>query len=337
MATAIWGEAPAYQTLPDTGLLPHALLLLPAIDTERVEALVRSQLYEHDVDVLEDTQKEQRSWPSPEIERAILIYEGMANAAANEETRLFPTPEQAIILFERLTRWRPPTGNKDAIALVDGARRTLAESIGHALSYAIVPGLPNEAKTASRLGQLVVFHSEVEGAVTVLPALVHFSGANGESAKSIANILQAALRSQDHMRLGYAAIALQKWMVLPESRSSAEFGKLTSMVIDIIESGRTVGLPRLILLSRELLKAGRLSEEQCGILAESVSAIFEAADYGKIEPISREAVSVSTIREECVLLVCSLLQRFPHRENLKGIVHRAKSDPLPEVRFAVRS
>ena len=107
LANAIWGSAPDYQALPNIGLAPHAFLLLPAPDAMQVKALVRRYLYEHGQEVLTDTQKELRRYPSPEIQRAVMIYEGMANAAANETTRLFPTPEQALTLFDRLVVWRP--------------------------------------------------------------------------------------------------------------------------------------------------------------------------------------------------------------------------------------
>lgn len=107
LANALWGSAPDYQALPKTGLLPHALLLLPAPDEKLAKAIVEQYLYEHGEDVLKDTNKELRTYPSPEIQRGVMIYAGMANAAANQTTRLFPTPEQALGLFDRLIGWRP--------------------------------------------------------------------------------------------------------------------------------------------------------------------------------------------------------------------------------------
>ncbi len=337
LAAAVWGESPEYQVLPETGLLPHALLLLPVMDVGRADALVRAHLYDHGADILENTQKELRRYPSPEIQRAISIYEGIANAAANEMTHLFPQAEQARGLFDRLTLWRPPAEKTDPFDFARSSRKQLAESIGRALSFAIVPALADDAKTVFRLGKLEAFYSGVEGARTALPAFVYFSRVNEESAKAIAKIIQAALRSRDSTQVSYSAIALRKWMDLPESELSAEFKTLTSMVIAIIESGRTIGLQHLIWLAGQLLNGKRLSEEQCRILVDVVPGIFEAFDYTKIDPKSPDAVSASTIRAECVKLAQSLQQQFPDALELRELVVSSKADPLPEVRFAVNS
>lgn len=338
LARAIWGNSPEYKVLPETGLLPHALLLLPVMDAERAEALVRAHLYDHGADTLEDTQKELRSYPSPQILRAIAIYDGIANAATHEATRLFPNAEQAVALFDRLIIWRPPTAKKEGPFQLEGnSRKQLAESIGRALSYAIAPALADDAKITSRLDQLKLFYSEIDGAQTALPALVYFSRINEGSAKAVAKIIQAALRSRDSTQVSYSAIALRKWMDLPESELSAEFKSLISMVIVIIESSRSIGLQQLIWLARALLNGKRLSEEQRKILVEVVPAVFDATDYNNIDPSSPEAVSASTIREECVRLAQLLRQQFSEDQKLTELLARSQADPLPEVRFALNS
>ncbi len=337
LAAAVWGDSPEYQVLPETGLLPHALLLLSVMDVGPAEALVRAHLYDHGADILEDTQKEMRSYPSPEIQRAISIYDGIANAAANETTHLFPAAEQARVLFDRLTLWRPPAEKTGPFEFEGGSRKHLAESIAGALSYAIAPALADDAKTDFRLGQLEAFYSGVDGARTALPAFVYFSRVNEESAKVVAKVIQAALRSRDLTQVSYSAIALRKWMDLPESELSAEFRDLTSMVIAIIESGRTIGLQHLIWLAGQLLKGQRLSGDQQRILVEVLPTVFGAADYANIDPNSHEAVSASTIRAECVKLAQTLQHQFPNEPGLIELVTKAQADPLPEVRFAVNS
>lgn len=337
LAGAVWGDCHERQILPETGLLPHALLLLPEIDVGRADALVRAHLYEHGADILEDTQKELRSYLSPEIQRAILFYEGIANAAANEITHMFPAPEQALTLFDDLVMWRPPASREGPFQFDGGSRKKLAESIGRALAYSIVPALADDAKTFSRLEQLEAFYFEVDGAQTVLPAFVYFSRVNEGASKFIAKIIQAALRSRDSAKVSYSAIALQKWMELPGSELSKEFKSLSSMVIAIIESGRTIGLQQLIWLARSLIKEGQLPEEQRNILLEIAPTVFDATDYNNIDPSSPEAVSASTIRAECVRLAQLLRQQFPEDQKLKELIVRSQADPLPEVRFALNS
>ncbi|WP_288060829.1 hypothetical protein [Thiomonas sp.] len=338
LACAIWGNSPEYKVLPETGLLPHALLLLPVMDAERAEALIRAHLYDHGADILEETQKELSSYPSPQILRAIEIYDGIANAATHEGTRLFPNAAQAVALFDRLVIWRPPTAKREGFFQIEGnSRKALAESIGRALSYAIAPALADEAKITSRLDQLTLFDSEIDGAQTALPALVYFSRIDEGSAKAVAKIIQAALRSRDSTQVSYSAIALRKWMDLPESELSAEFKSLISMVIVIIESSRSTGLQQLLWLARALLNGKRLSEEQHKILVEVAPAVFDATDYNNIDPNSPEAVSASTIRAECVRLAQLLREQFPEEQKLTELLARSQADPLPEVRFALNS
>ncbi|WP_114809730.1 SIR2 family NAD-dependent protein deacylase [Paraburkholderia kururiensis] len=337
LANAVWGEAPVYAALPETGLLPHTLLILPTRDASRAEALVRSSLYDYSLEILENTQTELRRFPSPEINRAVSIHEGMASAAGDETTHLLPTVDQALSLFERLTTWRPAPEQGGLSDLAAAARRQLAESIGRALSYAITPALAAEAKTASRLRQLEAFYSEVDGARTTLPAFVYFASADARSAKTVEKMIASSLRGRDPIRVIYATFALRKWMDLPDSTSSTEFSKLISIAIGIIESGRTIALHQLLWLARELLSGNRLSDDQCVTLSEIVPEVFRAADYNNIEPNSEEAVTASTIRAECVKLAQALTQRFTDNEDLKELVVGSKADPLPEVRFASNS
>jgi hypothetical protein len=143
LAAAIWGDSPEYQVLPETGLLPGALLLLPMMDPDGAKAIIRAQLYGHGADVLEDTQKELRVYPSPEIRRAIMIYDGMANAAANEAVRLLPTEEQALTLFNRLVIWRPSAAREGAFQIEGRGRESswLKASATHYTSRLCRPSL----------------------------------------------------------------------------------------------------------------------------------------------------------------------------------------------------
>ena len=103
LACALWGDPPDYRALPSsTNLLPYAMLFLPASDPSQVKRLVYHRLYEHGEDLLTRTQADLRVYPSPEIDEAASTYIGMANAAVNDATRLFPTAEHALVLFDRL-------------------------------------------------------------------------------------------------------------------------------------------------------------------------------------------------------------------------------------------
>lgn len=337
LAAALWGSAPDYQNLPETGLFPHALLLLPAPDKSRAESLVRQYLYGRSEDVLMNTQKELRSFPSPEIEQAVTVYAGMANAAANETTHLLPTPEQALALFDQLVAWRPKKEEDDFFGSITSNREQLIDSIGKALTYAIAPALSDEAKTVDRFEQLKSFVVDIEGAFAVIPALIYFAKINDEVALAIERIIQKSLRDRDASKVAYAAIALQKWVEFTNGKQPPQLLRLISKLIDIIESGRTIGLQQLIWLAGDLLKRQWLTEAQVATLVESIPIAFNAAKYTNIDPMSREAISASSIREACVKLANSLLLLHPAADGLQEVVDESKEDALPEVRFASES
>lgn len=337
LANALWGIAPSYQMLPNIeGLFPHVLLLLPAPDAEQVKALVRRHLYEHGEEVLKETQKELRSYPSQEIHQAVMIYAGMANAAANETTRMFPTPEQAIVLFDRLMVFRPQIEKEGFLAATAGSdRKRLIESISNALSYAIAPALSNEAKTAERFEQLKALYKEVDGAFFVIPAFVYFAPISEDIATIVEKIIRKSLQGRDAHEVGYAAVALQKWMGLSETVKSSHLNRLISRLIAIIESGRTVGLQQLLLVAGDLFKKQWLSDEHVDKLIEAIPSAFNAANYANIEPDSQEAISAFSIREACVKLANTLISKHPNDPALNGLLEEAQTDSLPEVRFAI--
>lgn len=319
LAKKIWGCQISQQTLPNTGLLPHALLLLPAPDTEQVKALVCRHLYEP------DTQ-------SP----AVMIYAGMAQAAANKTTRLFPTPEQALALFDRLVAWwRPQIQQDDLLGVARSVRKQLTENIGNALSYAIAPALSDEAKTIERFEQLQVFYEEVEGAFFVIPALVFFAQINEDIAGTVEKIIRKALQGRDASEVNYAALALQKWTELPEGANSLQLNRLISRLIVIIESGRTVGLQQLLWVAGELFEKQRLTEDQVATLIEAVPNAFNASYYANIDQNSQEAIRASSIRAACAKLANTLVSNHSNDPALQNLLKESQTDALPEVRFAL--
>lgn len=337
LAAALWGSAPDYKNLPQTGLLPHALLLLPALDKSHVTSLVRKYLYENSEDVLAATQEDLHCFPSPEIEQAGTVYKGMANAAANETTHLFPTPEQAVKLFDRLVAWRPKEDdeeNSGFFGAVSSCRRQLTDSIGNALSYAISPALSEKDKTLHRFEKIKLFSECIEGAFCVIPALVYFVTIDDEVALAVERVIQKSMQDRNASKVAYSAIALKKWIDYSKTVRPPQLLRLIARLIVIIESGRTVGLHQLIWLAEELLKEKWLTEEQETTLIEAIPNAFNAANYTNIDPTGREAISASSIREACVKLAKALVTLHPEALGLHELLKGAKEDALPEVRFA---
>lgn len=338
LAAAIWGKTPDYQHLPNIiNLYPHIFLLLPAPDENKVKSLVQRHLYEHGEDILMDTQKELQSYPSTEIERAVTIYTSMANAAVNDKIKLFPSTEQALRVFEQLLNWRPWKNINDPYHYEANERKSLTNSIGNALSFAIVPALSNKDKTIERFEKLQTFYNEVDEAIAVLPAFVYFTFINEKIACDTEKLIRKALQGREEREVYYAAIALQKWGELSAPVCLSQLTSLITRLIFIVDTGRTLGLQHLIAVARQLYKKGLLNDEQVVTLREAVTNAFSAADYAYIEPYSREAISVSIIRGECVKLATALHSQFPDECSLNNLINKSLTDALPEVRFAIDS
>lgn len=338
LAHVLWGDAPTYQELPDVSrLYPHAFLFLPAPEAEKVRSLLSRHLYENHETILMETQKEIRRFPSSEIHQALMIYEGISGAALNETYPLFPTPEQALTLFDLLTAWRPRENSEDTFGFESGERTQLVDSIGKALSYAITPSLSTEARNFERFEKLSQFCREVEESTSAIPALVYFVGLNESAANSVEKILRKSLQCRDPREVSYAAIAMQKWMGLSEADNSTQLNRLISKLIEIIESGRTVGLQQLLWIAGELFNKQRLTVEQVSILMDAIPDVFFATDYATIDPISPEAINASSIKEACVKLASSLSSQHPEVPSLTRLLEKARLDALPEVRFSISS
>lgn len=334
LAFALWGDPPDYQALPPlTNLFPHAMLFLPASDLNQVKRLVYHELYEHGDDILAGTQADLRVYPSPEINRAVTIYAGMANAAINDATRLFPTSEHALVLFDRLVMYRPAINGADFIR---DARRQVVESVGKALSYAITPALSNDAKTVERFRLLQAFIVEADGAFSAMMALTYFTHINEEVAAAVEQVIRKALQHHDAREVSYAALALNRWIELTgELSMPPSLDRLIERAIVIIESGRTIGLAQLIWVAGQLIEKRRLSQDQAETLVEAIPNLFAAMDYANIEAKSREAISASTIREACVKVAEMLARSYPDDRALQDMLSAARTDALPEIRFAV--
>jgi hypothetical protein len=336
LADALWGSPCNYNTLPKCdGFFAHVFLLLPAPDASRVKALVQCHLYEHGDEILVEAQNDIRSYPSPKINRMAQLYSGISNAAVNPTTRLFPTQDQALKLFDRLMGWRLPDKTDSLLGLVSSEREELIESIGKALSNSIVPTLADEMRTIKRFELLHAFFHDMKEPCSLIPSFVFFVQVNEGIAALIEKIIRKALQSSESDEVSYAALALKKWIEQPNVSKTVLLNNLIARFIVIIESGRTAGLQQLLWVVGEMIRNNNLLENHITALIEAIPNIFNAADYKNIDPNSQEAVRASTIREACVKLASMLVERYPRDHGLVVLLEDAKNDALPEVRFAM--
>lgn len=78
-----------------------------------------------------------------------------------------------------------------------------------------------------------------------------------------------------------------------------------------------------------------MSREDVETLGESIPIIYANTDYARIDGAGADAVSVSLVRAACVRLAAQLVA-LPTAASVEllDLLRAARTDPLPEVRFA---
>lgn len=311
----IWGVEPDYQTLPQTGLFAHALLKLPAPDSTAARNVVRRYLFgARDEQLLNLT-----------------LVGDITRAAQAKGIEELPSAEQAVGYFEKLITWRPKKDDRDPLGHVNQQEEQISNLIGQALAYSIVPALPAEALSHGNFSLLLSFYAEVD-APAIIIAFSRFAAASDLFVEQVERSIRQGLHGQDSNKVSSSAFALLKWR---EARASPATGRLISRMVYLLGSKLEGGLPALLWTAGQMYVKGYLSERDAESLVESVPVVFDGANYKNIAPSSRESVSISLVRAECVRLARNILSRSQDKNNeLLRILEEAEQDGLPEVRFA---
>ena len=135
---------------------------------------------------------------------------------------------------------------------------------------------------------------------------------------------------KDTRKVVSSATALLNWCKLDFNDA---LKPLISKLIYSINLNRTSGLTSLIYIANELYSLAYLSNENISTLIEVIPIIFDGSAYENVNPASHLAINITSVRTESIKLARNLLKNYPDSE-LKRIIDEAKTDPLPEVRFA---
>lgn len=311
----IWGGVPDGQSLPETGLLKHALFLLPSPNRQMTREIVRRFLFEVSGDGL----------------FATLLLTAIANAAEANAIKEFPDANQASDYFNRLTAWRRKQQDNNHFGFSRGEEKNKGELIGEVLAHSVVPSLSKADLIEKNFEKLSSFYKEV-GAAYILMAFPYFVVENSDFSERVEKILRTSMLDSDSDKVACSAYALLRWR---EAQGSPATARLISRLIYSIGSGRIAGLSAQLWTANEMYKRGYLSEVEIESLVEAVPLIFDNADYGSVSHVSREAVSISLLRAACVRLAKFILREGENKSHeLLRILEDAKKDALPEVRFA---
>jgi len=311
----VWGDRPDIEKIPETGLYPCVVLEIPSQDPIGVQKLIRKYLFD-----VED--------------ESIFVPDRLAsiiNVAVSKRMQEFPEPEQAIDLFNKMMMWRPREKDYDLMGLIQKTDEQCAYLIGKALVRSVIRSLPQSALTEANFHKLYFFCKEYH-LTEVLIALPRFVCEGSLHASVLEKILRRKLQSSDPDTLAHASYALLEWR---KQTNSSMLEKIITRFIMIIESGQTTGLQAKLWTAKEMLCRDFLDTESISSLIDALPIIYDSAAYTNIFLLSRESVSVSHIRAECIRLAVEILRRSDHQDTeLKRIVSESKEDALPEVRFA---
>lgn len=315
IAGKIWGAAPSYQSLPETGLFKYALFELPSKDPYAVKSRVRHYLFENTA--------------SNMFNNKVLM--DIAGAAQAENTQELPSEVQAVDYLEKLLSWEIENKEHDFLGITKREEGQTAKLIGKVLARSIAPALSSTALNEENFQKLHVFYDGFEAPETLI-AFIYFAVADESFIERVEKLIRQGLYAKDANTTAYSSYAILKWRELQES---PVIDKWILRLIYLIGSGHIIGLPALLWTANEMCDKGYLKKEELESLAEIVPVVFDNSDYKNIALYSRESVSISLVRAACVRLARSILDKKNYNKNeLLRVLEEAKQDPLPEVRFA---
>lgn len=334
LGQALWSDVDAVENgIPQSaGLNTGSLLQLPAPDDVDVKARLRARLF--DVD-LREVMKLQKPMSSIEIGRRADHLDALTRAV---KLGLDLLADAAVRMFDEVVVWelqkvdRPdPFSTSFAKSFNDAMRR----AAGYLLAAVVVPALDTEHRTEQRARALMAFIARTR-AWTALAALPLFWPAAEGVRDDLVSMIRRGLIGSDSQHVGGAAIAVSGWAKLVRKGGVSELPRsLVEQLIATVETCPEMGLAALLGSARKLLGNDLLRNEDTKRLVETLAIIRSEFRYENVELDTMRAVSVSLTRAECVKLAAALKERVADDGTLQGWIDDSKSDPLPEVRFAL--
>lgn len=311
LATAIYGTDYKFDILPNTNLYPHTFSLLPSLDRDKTDQLIRERLY-----------RIPTPFESSDLDK--LIW-----ASRTTDNKLAPTPDQALACFNQLAAWRLSTD--DSPSQIFSNRVPLGPMIAEALASSIVPYLIKEQITTDIILSFKEFSSQENFPATTL-AYCHLTQHIPELSTELARTIRQGLQDKDATKVMFAARAVAKAKELGLDEIA---DKYIPRIIYLIESGRPAVTPPLLTVACDLVRHSWLSDGEIATLAECLPDLFESTSYATQHSITKEIVFISAIRTGCVKLAEAIVTSTTntHHPELKSLLDNAINDPLPEVRF----
>ncbi|MEP3351644.1 MAG: SIR2 family protein [Marinomonas sp.] len=314
----IWGTDDHPNVLPNMGnLYSWVFLLLPSNNQEHTKKLVRDYLFKADQKQLFNKNR--------------LV--NIISAAQVKSIRQLPNEKEAKHYFSTLVNWRLKPFSEQSTMSLHRDDRSNYSYIAQALSYSVMPALAQTDLNEDNFEELFSFFKDTKLPASLI-AFPYFAEALEEKVYIVENLLRNSLLDSDHHFVSQAAIAILKWR---ELENSDAVKRLISLIVTMISYNQTSNMYRLLWAVNSMLSKGYLSETDSLILCDSAPRVFDSMSYSQDFLNEIQIANIPLVRAECVKLAIGLLKMDDDKESnfhLKRIIEEAKTDPLPEVRFA---
>jgi hypothetical protein len=318
-AGAFWAQRPSADSLPqNTGLLSHVVFKLPAPHGVDVTQLFRSNVLGKVLTGLAD--------PVPVAELVGATHEGKSH-----HNRFELTAEEALRLFRIILDWQPRPSPIDLDHYNDWVNRHL----GLALINAVMPALPNDGVTAELTEELLtrLDKGSLASPLIALPDVVRTKPAVEETAVTL---IHRACFSNVPDDVMYGLGAIDRWRILKNKGSVSQLPRrVTEIGIAVASWAREPWLSSALSPAQRLLVDGHLkSGDTQGLTARLGSLIHETA-YSSWDTSDARTITITQIRQRCVRLAEALRKAGFINEAISYWLEATKTDPLPEVRYAL--
>ncbi|PLP96792.1 hypothetical protein [Cupriavidus pauculus] len=327
---ALWSDVEDRgDALPEgTNLLTSTFAVLPAADGIDAVGRVHARLFGAGVvaDTLRISEADSRN--VEEKQSYLLSLQHAANLG------FYPTSVEATSMFDEILAWIEEAGESSgAPRFFADLPQWIQDRAGIIISTVLLPSMAAEERTAGRCAKLfaaVERDSEWNG----LAALCYFSTCLDGVASRLSRLVMKGLIAPNHRGVQSAAFAVVSWAERSKEAEKEVPYEVYNRLASAIELVPEHGLNALLECARKLLAIGGVPADFAVRLTHALSDLFSRTNYTEIDPASSRAVSISLVRAQCVRLAAALTSQVQDDEALERWMEEAKTDALPEVRFA---
>jgi hypothetical protein len=237
-----------------------------------------------------------------------------------------------------MTAWRPISfdiNDPFSASFLRSFHDALRGVLGDVLALSIAPAMQASDLTEQRAAAALelIDIAFVKRARACLP---YFANAGDAVLTQIVQSLRRGVIGSSFDDVAGATAAIETWVKLASSGAAPALPeRLVEQIISAVETRREIGLHCLLQCARRMAEADKLDPTHTSRLSDALGDLLAETAYENIDPDSREAVSVSLVRAECVRLAHTLDNLGAASGPVTAWLTMPDTDPLPEVRFAL--